>query len=57
MVLLQKCVLFLGHPAYALTVVLFSLLLWSGLGSFLSGRFRDEALPRHCAGRSCWWRA
>jgi predicted membrane-bound spermidine synthase len=44
-VLLQKCVLFLGHPAYALTVVLFSLLLWSGLGSLLSGRIRDEALP------------
>jgi MFS family permease len=38
-------VLFLGHPAYALTVVLFSLLLWSGLGSLLSGRIRDEALP------------
>ena len=45
-VLLQKCVLFLGHPAYALTVVLFALLLFSGLGSFLSGRFRDDALPR-----------
>ena len=30
---IQKCVLFLGHPAYALTVVLFALLLFSGLGS------------------------
>ncbi len=45
-VLLQKCVLFLGHPAYALTVVLFAILLFSGVGSFLSGRFRDDALPR-----------
>ncbi len=45
-VLLQKCVLFLGHPAYALTVVLFALLLFSGLGSLLSGRFPDDALPR-----------
>ncbi len=45
-VLLQKCVLFLGHPAYALTVVLFALLLFSGIGSFLSGRFRDDALPQ-----------
>ncbi len=45
-VLIQKCVLFLGHPAYALTVVLFALLLFSGLGSFVSGRFPDAALVR-----------
>jgi predicted membrane-bound spermidine synthase len=45
-VLVQKCVLFLGHPAYALTVVLFALLLWSGLGSFASGRFPDASLVR-----------
>ncbi len=45
-VLVQKCVLFLGHPAYALTVVLFAILLFSGLGSHLSGRFPDDALPR-----------
>jgi predicted membrane-bound spermidine synthase len=45
-VLVQKCVLFLGHPAYALTVVLFALLLWSALGSLASGRFPDEALVR-----------
>jgi hypothetical protein len=32
-VLVQKCVLFLGHPAYALTVVLFALPPLSGLGS------------------------
>ena len=53
-VLLQKCVLFLGHPAYALTVVLFALLLFSGLGSFLSGRFQDDALPRALRRASCW---
>jgi predicted membrane-bound spermidine synthase len=46
-VLIQRCVLFLGHPAYALTVVLFALLLFSGLGSLLSGRFADAALVRH----------
>ncbi len=46
-VLIQRCVLFLGHPAYALTVVLFALLLFSGLGSLLSGRFEDAALVRH----------
>jgi predicted membrane-bound spermidine synthase len=45
-VLIQKCVLFLGHPAYALTVVLFALLLWSALGSWLAGRFADAGLPR-----------
>jgi hypothetical protein len=36
--LVQKSVLFLGHPAYALTVVLFSILLSSAAGSALSGR-------------------
>jgi hypothetical protein len=44
-VLLQKSVLFLGHPAYALTVVLFSLLFFSGLGSLLSGRIPEASLP------------
>ncbi len=34
--LIQKFVLFLGHPTYALTVVIFSLLLSSGLGSNFS---------------------
>ncbi|MGI8961899.1 MAG: hypothetical protein ACR2IV_19500 [Bryobacteraceae bacterium] len=36
--LIQKFVLFLGHPTYALTVVIFSMLLSSGLGSFVSKR-------------------
>lgn len=42
--LIQKFVLFLGHPTYALTVVIFSLLTASGLGSFASRRLvgRDE---------------
>ncbi len=30
--LIQKFVLFLGHPTYALTVVIFSMLLSSGVG-------------------------
>jgi len=34
--LIQKFVLFLGHPTYALTVVIFSMLTSSGLGSFAS---------------------
>jgi len=36
--LIQKFVLFLGHPTYALTVVIFSMLISSGLGSFASER-------------------
>jgi hypothetical protein len=34
--LIQKFVLFLGHPTYALTVIIFSMLLSSGFGSFAS---------------------
>jgi hypothetical protein len=36
--LLQRFILFLGYPAYALATVLFALLLFSGLGSLLSRR-------------------
>ena len=36
--LLQRFILFLGHPAYAMAMVLFTLLLFSGLGSLLSRR-------------------
>ncbi len=45
--LIQKFVLFLGHPTYALTVVIFSMLVSSGLGSFASrrlGMFADARL-------------
>ena len=36
--LIQKFVLFLGHPTYALTVIIFSMVLASGFGSFASNR-------------------
>ena len=36
--LIQKFVLFLGHPVYALAVVIFSMLVSSGLGSYWSHR-------------------
>ena len=36
--LLQRFILFLGYPAYAMAAVLFALLLFSGLGSLLSRR-------------------
>ncbi|MCA9322939.1 MAG: hypothetical protein KDB53_19520, partial [Planctomycetes bacterium] len=38
--LMQKLVIFLGHPTYALSVVLSSLLGFAGIGSFLAGRIR-----------------
>lgn len=36
--LIQRLVMLLGHPTYALTVVIFSMLVWSSLGSFFSRR-------------------
>jgi hypothetical protein len=43
--LIQKFVLFLGHPTYALTVIIFSMLLSSGLGSFASKKLiRGDAV-------------
>ncbi len=36
--LIQRFVLFLGHPTYALTVVIFSMLVSSGVGSYSSRR-------------------
>src|SRR5258706_14499637 len=38
--LLQRMSVFLGHPVYALSVVLFSLILWAGVGSLASERMR-----------------
>jgi len=37
--LMQRFVLYLGHPTHALTAVLAGLLVGAGAGSFLSGRF------------------
>jgi predicted membrane-bound spermidine synthase len=36
---MQRLMIFLGHPSYALSVVLFVLLISSGLGSFCTGLF------------------
>jgi len=36
----QQFILFLGQPVHALTVILFSLLVFSGIGSWLAGRIR-----------------
>ena len=40
---IQRFVLFLGHPTYALTVVIFLLLLSSGAGSLLSRRWISQS--------------
>jgi hypothetical protein len=51
--LIQKFVLLLGHPEYALTVIVFSMLVASGAGSFFSGRVvggDDVRLMRVLAG-------
>src|ERR1700736_4955394 len=45
--LLQRLTVFLGHPTYALTTILFALLIAGGVGSFLSGRLGS-------AGRAPW---
>jgi len=37
---------FLGHPTYALTVVLFTVLLFSGMGSMTVGRIADLDRPK-----------
>ena len=47
--LIQKFVLFLGHPTYALTVVIFSLLVSSGLGSYFSRRIIAGSTARFWA--------
>jgi hypothetical protein len=51
--LIQKFVLLLGHPTYALTVIVFSMLVASGVGSYFSGTViagDDRRLMRVLAG-------
>ena len=43
---IQKFVLFLSHPLYAVAVVLFAFLLFAGVGSAVSKRLQDAAAPR-----------
>jgi len=42
--MLQRLIVFLGHPVYSLSVILFVLLLAGGLGSYLSTQIRDDRL-------------
>jgi spermidine synthase len=40
--LIQRLVLFLGYPTYSLTVTLASILIFTGIGALVSGRFADS---------------
>ena len=42
--MLQRLIVFLGHPTYSLSVILFVLLLTGGAGSHLSSRVADDRL-------------
>ncbi len=45
-VLIHQLVLFVGHPTYAITVVVLSMMLASGLGSMVTGRLAEAGLVR-----------
>ncbi|MEQ1505568.1 MAG: hypothetical protein ABMB14_25265, partial [Myxococcota bacterium] len=45
-VLIHDLVLFVGHPVYAITVVVLAMLLFSGIGSIVVGRMAADDLPR-----------
>ena len=47
--LVQRFSVYLGHPVLSLAVVLTAMLLFSGLGAFLTGRLSDDQL--HAKGR------
>ena len=51
--LIQKFVLFLGHPTYALTVVIFSMLVSSGVGSAMSRRILGSSEERLVKALGC----
>jgi hypothetical protein len=44
--LVQRMSVFLGHPVYALSVVLFSLILATGIGALVSEKFQLNSAPR-----------
>jgi hypothetical protein len=47
--LVQRMSVFLGHPVYALSIVLFSLILSTGIGSLISDRFPLATRPQFTA--------
>ena len=57
---MQRLIIALGHPTYGLSVVLFALLLSSGIGSYLTRAVDGDSAPGagvarlHRAASSCW---
>jgi len=49
--IMQRMIVMLGHPTYGLSVVLFTLLLSSGCGSYLTHSIPDADLRSHGVGR------
>jgi hypothetical protein len=49
--MMQKFILFLGHPIYALGVILASLLVFSGIGSYTTDKIKKEDLKK-CIGKN-----
>jgi hypothetical protein len=45
-VLIHELVLFVGHPTYAVTCVILAMLLFSGLGSVVAGKVKEENLTK-----------
>jgi len=45
--LMQKFILFLGHPIYSTTVILFSLLVFCGIGSRITNSFNLQKLKKY----------
>jgi hypothetical protein len=45
-VLIHELVLFVGHPTYAITIVILAMLLASGLGSIVAGRWAEDTLMK-----------
>jgi hypothetical protein len=50
---MQRLIIFLGHPTYSLSVVLSTLLLSSGLGSYLTDRVRPRSAPAYLGALIC----
>ncbi len=48
---MQRLIIFLGHPTYSVTVVLFTLLLASGIGSLATQKVPDQVLVKSMAMR------
>ncbi|UCC41857.1 MAG: hypothetical protein JSV96_15255 [Candidatus Aminicenantes bacterium] len=48
--LIQKFILFLGHPLYSISIIIFSLLFSSGLGSYFSKKILGQDLRKNLKG-------